>query len=40
MNWEFYKRIIPDIKITGQDNFDSLLLDGNIKEGFKYINGK
>ncbi len=39
-NGEFYEKIIPDIKIAKQDNFDNLLLDGNIQEGIKYINEK
>ena len=39
-NGIFYAKIIPDIEITDQDNFGNLLLDGNIKEGIKYIEGK
>lgn len=39
-NGVFYEKIIPDVQITGKDNFDNLLLDGNIQEGIKYINGK
>lgn len=39
-NGEFYEKIFPDIKITGEDNFDDLILDGNIQEGIKYINKK
>ena len=39
-NGEFYERIVPDIEIKRQDNFDDLLLDGNIKEAIKYIEEK
>lgn len=39
-NGKFYEKIIPDIKITKQDNFDNLLIDENIKEAIKYINEK
>lgn len=39
-NGEFYEKIIPDIEITKQDNFENLLLDENIKEAIKYINKK
>tara|TARA_R110002051_G_scaffold301801_1_gene369810 strand:- start:394 stop:1419 length:1026 start_codon:yes stop_codon:yes gene_type:complete len=39
-NGKFYKKIIPDIKIAGKDDFDNLLLDGKIQEGIKYFNEK
>lgn len=39
-NGIFYDKLIPDIKITDEDNFDNLLLDGNIKEGIKFFVGK
>jgi hypothetical protein len=39
-NGNYYERIIPDIKIVKQDNFDNLLLDKNIQEAIKFINGK
>jgi len=39
-NENFYEKLIPDIKINGNDNFDNLLLDDNIKEGIKYIEEK
>lgn len=39
-NGVFYQKIAPDVQITGKDNFDNLLLDENIQEGIKYINGK
>ncbi|WP_405199156.1 S41 family peptidase [Christiangramia sp. LLG6405-1] len=36
-NGRYYERIIPDINITKEDNFDNLLLDGNISEAIKFI---
>ncbi|MFD2907206.1 S41 family peptidase [Flavobacterium ardleyense] len=36
----FYEQIIPDITITNQDNFDDLLLDGNVQEAIKFITDK
>lgn len=36
-NGKFYEQIIPDITISNQDNFDDLILDGNIKEAIKFI---
>lgn len=32
-----YERIIPEIQISKQDNFDDLLLDRNIEEAIKFI---
>jgi hypothetical protein len=39
-NGDFYEYIVPDIKVYKQDNFDDLLLDGNIKEAVQFINEK
>lgn len=36
-NGIYYERIIPDIPISKQDNFDNLLLDKNIQEAMKFI---
>lgn len=39
-NERFYDRIIPDISVSKQDNFDNLLLDRNIQEAIKWMNKK
>lgn len=39
-NGNFYESIMPDIEINQQDNFDDLLLDGNIVEALKFITNK
>lgn len=39
-NGDFYEKIIPDVQIIKKDNFDNLLLDGNIQEGIKYFEQK
>lgn len=39
-NGNFYEQITPDITIVKQDNFDDLLLDKNVQEAIKYIEGK
>lgn len=39
-NGVFYERIIPDIRIVKQDNFDDLLLDKNVQEAIKYFTNK
>ena len=39
-NGNFYEYIIPDIQISKQDNFEDLLLDGNIQEAIKYISSE
>lgn len=39
-NGNYYDRIIPDIAVSQQDNFDNLLLDKNIDEAIKFINKK
>ena len=39
-NGIYYERIIPDIAISQQDNFDDLLLDKNIQEAIKFIDKK
>lgn len=36
-NGNYYKKIIPDIAVVEKDNFDKLLLDGNIQEAIKFI---
>lgn len=36
-NGNFYEKIIPDILVSKQDNFDDLMLDKNIQEGVKFI---
>ena len=36
-NGNYYEKIIPDIPVLEQDNFDDLLLDGNIQEAVKFI---
>jgi len=39
-NGTYYERILPDIPVSKQDNFDDLLLDGNIQEAIKFISKK
>jgi C-terminal processing protease CtpA/Prc len=39
-NGNFYDSIVPDIEIKNQDNFDNLLLDGNIVEAINFIRDK
>lgn len=39
-NGIFYDKIIPDISVSKQDNFDNLLLDKNIQEAIKWLNKK
>lgn len=36
-NGNYYERIIPDIAVSKQDNFDDLLLDQNIQESIKFL---
>ena len=36
-NGNYYQKIIPDIAVVEKDNFDNLLLDGNIQEAIKFI---
>lgn len=36
-NGNYYAKIIPDIIVSKQDNFDNLLLDKNIQEAIKFI---
>ena len=36
-NGNYYEKIIPDVTIGEKDNFDNLLLDGNIQEAIKFI---
>jgi carboxyl-terminal processing protease len=36
-NGNYYERIIPDIAVSKQDNFDDLLLDRNIQESIKFL---
>ncbi|WP_281765948.1 S41 family peptidase [Neptunitalea lumnitzerae] len=37
-NGTYYEQISPDVTVKKQDNFDNLLLDGNIQEAIKFIN--
>lgn len=37
-NNRYYDKIIPDVKIVKQDNFDDLLMDKNIIEAINWIN--
>jgi C-terminal processing protease CtpA/Prc len=39
-NGTFYEKIIPDIKVSKQDNFDNLILDRNVQEAIKWMNKK
>ena len=39
-NGRFYDKIMPDILLSKQDNFDNLLLDKNIMEAIKWMNKK
>ena len=39
-NGRFYNKIMPDILLSKQDNFDNLLLDKNIMEAIKWMNKK
>lgn len=39
-NGNYYERIIPEIPVLKQDNFDDFLLDGNIQEAIKFISKK
>lgn len=36
-NGNYYEKIIPDVTVVEKDNFDDLLLDGNIQEAIKFI---
>ena len=36
-NGNYYEQIIPDVRVSKQDNFDDLLLDENIREAIRYI---
>ncbi|MCK0125734.1 S41 family peptidase [Gelidibacter sp. F2691] len=36
-NGNYYDHIMPDIRVSKQDNFDDLLLDQNIQESIKFI---
>ena len=36
-NGVFYDKIVPDVSLSKQDNFDNLLLDKNIQEAIKFI---
>lgn len=36
-NGVYYERVIPDILVSQQDNFDNLLLDKNIQEAVKFF---
>lgn len=39
-NQHYYDKIIPDVAISKQDNFENLLLDKNIQEAIKWMNKK
>ena len=39
-NGNYYEKIIPDIAVSKQDNFDDLLLDKKIQEAIKFISVK
>lgn len=39
-NGNYYETITPDIAVSRLDNFDDLLLDGNIKEAFRFLEHK
>jgi len=39
-NGNYYEQIIPDIFVSKKDNFDYLLLDGNVVEAVKFFEGK
>jgi len=36
-NGNYYERIVPDVAISKQDNFDDLFLDKNIQEAIRFI---
>lgn len=36
-NGNYYENIIPDVNVVENDNFEDLLLDGNIQEALKFI---
>jgi carboxyl-terminal processing protease len=39
-NNEFYEKIIPDVKVSKEDNFENLILDKNIIEAIIYFRSK
>ena len=39
-NGLFYQKIVPQISVSKQDNFDNLLLDKNLQEAIKWMNKK
>jgi C-terminal processing protease CtpA/Prc len=39
-NGVFYEKILPEIELIKQDNFEDLTLDNNIIQAIKYIDGK
>lgn len=39
-NGIFYEQIVPDILVSKQDNFDDLMLDGNVVEAMRFFEGK
>lgn len=39
-NGHYHERIVPDIVVSKQDNFDDLLADKNIIEAIKFIKGQ
>lgn len=36
----YHEKIIPDVMISKEDNFDDLLLDKNIREAIKFLSGQ
>ncbi|RNL54099.1 S41 family peptidase [Pedobacter jejuensis] len=39
-NGNYYEKIVPDIRVSKQDNFDNLSLDKNIQQGIEFIDKK
>lgn len=39
-NGNYYEHIIPDIAVLKRDNFDDLVLDGNIQQALKFLTEK
>lgn len=39
-NGNYYEKIIPDVLVSRQDNFDNLLVDKNIQEAIKFFSKK
>ncbi len=39
-NGIYHEKIIPDVAVSKQDNFDDLMLDKNIEEAIKFLSGQ